>query len=229
MNDLKLLSIVSSQFQSTDEQKLIYSGQLLSDSVVLKDVLRQYEGQQAHTVHLVYTPKNTRNYMSSQSMSTCKKPEAKSTTVSSNATATNNASNSSSSNLNGANSTDGLRYLALAFNSKIFQSTYCYFQTRRFRNSAASATNIGAQPLPTQFNAPFIGGLPPTVPHILPGISGFAGISGSPFIPMPIQQTFNGQQLNPQDYAMAQQMAMQNMMQQMYIQYLNHYASIGSS
>ncbi|EAA10166.4 AGAP008633-PA [Anopheles gambiae str. PEST] len=34
---------------STDEQKLIYSGQLLGDSVVLKDVLRQYDGQQAHT------------------------------------------------------------------------------------------------------------------------------------------------------------------------------------
>uniref|UniRef100_A0A182MMG7 Ubiquitin-like domain-containing protein n=1 Tax=Anopheles culicifacies TaxID=139723 RepID=A0A182MMG7_9DIPT len=44
---------------STDEQKLIYSGQLLGDSVVLKDVLRQYDGQQAHTVHLVFTPKNS--------------------------------------------------------------------------------------------------------------------------------------------------------------------------
>lgn len=44
---------------SSDEQKLIYSGQLLGDSVVLKDVLRQYDGQQAHTVHLVFTPKNS--------------------------------------------------------------------------------------------------------------------------------------------------------------------------
>ncbi|XP_058061659.1 homocysteine-responsive endoplasmic reticulum-resident ubiquitin-like domain member 1 protein [Anopheles bellator] len=43
---------------NSDEQKLIYSGQLLGDSVVLKDVLRQYDGQQAHTVHLVFTPKN---------------------------------------------------------------------------------------------------------------------------------------------------------------------------
>lgn len=41
-----------------DEQKLIYSGQLLNDSHILKDVLRQYEGQDTHTVHLVYTPKN---------------------------------------------------------------------------------------------------------------------------------------------------------------------------
>ncbi|KAK9891111.1 hypothetical protein WA026_013430 [Henosepilachna vigintioctopunctata] len=39
------------------EQKLIYSGQLLNDSLVLKDVLRQYEGQETHTVHLVCTPK----------------------------------------------------------------------------------------------------------------------------------------------------------------------------
>lgn len=40
------------------EQKLIYSGQLLNDSLVLKDILRQYEGQDTHTVHLVCTPKH---------------------------------------------------------------------------------------------------------------------------------------------------------------------------
>ncbi|KAG5676074.1 hypothetical protein PVAND_005928 [Polypedilum vanderplanki] len=42
---------------STEEQKLIYSGKLLNDTVILKDVLREYEGQEAHTVHLVFTPK----------------------------------------------------------------------------------------------------------------------------------------------------------------------------
>lgn len=43
-----------------EEQKLIYSGQLLNDAQILKDFLRQYEGQETetHTVHLVYTPKN---------------------------------------------------------------------------------------------------------------------------------------------------------------------------
>lgn len=30
----------------------------MNDSHILKDVLRQYEGQETHTVHLVYTPKN---------------------------------------------------------------------------------------------------------------------------------------------------------------------------
>lgn len=39
--------------QPKHEQKLIYSGQLLNDSAMLKDVLRQYEGQETHTVHLV--------------------------------------------------------------------------------------------------------------------------------------------------------------------------------
>lgn len=52
--------------QSCDEQKLIYSGQLLNDAHILKDVLRQYEGQETHTVHLVYTPKN-RNQLSTTS------------------------------------------------------------------------------------------------------------------------------------------------------------------
>lgn len=32
----------------------------MNDTVVLKDVLREYEGQEAHTVHLVFTPKNAR-------------------------------------------------------------------------------------------------------------------------------------------------------------------------
>lgn len=40
----------------TEDQKLIYSGQLLHDSVTLKDILRRYEGQETHTVHLVCAP-----------------------------------------------------------------------------------------------------------------------------------------------------------------------------
>ncbi|GBP54765.1 Homocysteine-responsive endoplasmic reticulum-resident ubiquitin-like domain member 2 protein [Eumeta japonica] len=43
--------------QNTDEQKIIYSGQLLEDNTILKDVLRKYDSQIAHTMHLVCTPK----------------------------------------------------------------------------------------------------------------------------------------------------------------------------
>ncbi|RZF40601.1 hypothetical protein LSTR_LSTR007484 [Laodelphax striatellus] len=39
-----------------EDQKLIYSGRLLVDSVQLKDVLRMYDGQENHTVHLVCSP-----------------------------------------------------------------------------------------------------------------------------------------------------------------------------
>lgn len=63
-----LLISVIYNFQSTDDQKLIYSGKLLSDTVVLKDVLRRYDGQEAHTVHLVFTPKLNAK-ISSKSMS----------------------------------------------------------------------------------------------------------------------------------------------------------------
>lgn len=42
--------------QRTEEQKIIYSGQLLEDNTILKDVLRTYESQIAHTMHLVCTP-----------------------------------------------------------------------------------------------------------------------------------------------------------------------------
>ncbi|KAJ6649632.1 Homocysteine-responsive endoplasmic reticulum-resident ubiquitin-like domain member 2 protein, partial [Pseudolycoriella hygida] len=51
-----LLSEVYPSKPKTDEQRLIYSGQLLNDTIVLKDVLRQYEGQDTHTVHLVLQP-----------------------------------------------------------------------------------------------------------------------------------------------------------------------------
>ncbi|KAL3289046.1 hypothetical protein HHI36_003489 [Cryptolaemus montrouzieri] len=58
INKLKQhLSEVYPSKPAKHEQKLIYSGQLLNDTVVLKDVLRQYEGQETHTVHLVCTPK----------------------------------------------------------------------------------------------------------------------------------------------------------------------------
>lgn len=43
-------------FKRTEDQKLIYSGQLLPDSVTLRDILRWYEGQETHTVHLVCSP-----------------------------------------------------------------------------------------------------------------------------------------------------------------------------
>lgn len=43
--------------QNTEDQRLIYYGQLLSDSVTLKDVFTRYEaGEETHTVHLVCMP-----------------------------------------------------------------------------------------------------------------------------------------------------------------------------
>ncbi|CAK1589822.1 unnamed protein product [Parnassius mnemosyne] len=51
------LSEVYPSKPSTDEQKIIYSGQLLDDNTILKDVLRTYESQILHTMHLVCTPK----------------------------------------------------------------------------------------------------------------------------------------------------------------------------
>lgn len=43
--------------QNTEDQRLIYYGQLLNDSVTLKDVFTRYEaGEETHTVHLVCVP-----------------------------------------------------------------------------------------------------------------------------------------------------------------------------
>lgn len=87
---------------STDEQKLIYSGQLLSDSVVLKDVLRQYDGQQAHTVHLVFTPKNS--YYGGSSSSSGNKSNTNSKMVSNSNTSSSGGTHTGSSNSNGSTS-----------------------------------------------------------------------------------------------------------------------------
>lgn len=44
-------------FQNTEDQRLIYYGQLLNDSVTLKDVFTRYEAdEESHTVHLVCMP-----------------------------------------------------------------------------------------------------------------------------------------------------------------------------
>lgn len=40
----------------TEEQKIIYSGRLLEDNIKLKDVLRTYDSETVHTMHLVCTP-----------------------------------------------------------------------------------------------------------------------------------------------------------------------------
>ncbi|XP_049787355.1 homocysteine-responsive endoplasmic reticulum-resident ubiquitin-like domain member 2 protein [Schistocerca cancellata] len=60
----------------TEDQKLIYSGQLLSDSVVLRDILRWYEGQEAHTVHLVCTPSKEQSSKTQSKMSDCGSKQA---------------------------------------------------------------------------------------------------------------------------------------------------------
>lgn len=83
-------------FQASHEQKLIYSGQLLPDTVVLKDVLRNYDGQDTHTVHLVCAPSKNR-------IETPKKPEPKIMTDSPSVSATQE-------NVNVATSTTGLRH-----------------------------------------------------------------------------------------------------------------------
>ncbi|XP_013138345.1 PREDICTED: homocysteine-responsive endoplasmic reticulum-resident ubiquitin-like domain member 2 protein [Papilio polytes] len=53
------LSEVYPSKPKTDEQKIIYSGQLLDDNSILKDVLRSYDSGIVHTMHLVCKP--TRN------------------------------------------------------------------------------------------------------------------------------------------------------------------------
>lgn len=92
---------------------MIYSGQLLQDAVVLKDVLRQYDGQETHTVHLVYTPKqqyNTRSSMDShKDGSAASSASSPSSASSSGAAATTGNSNNMSSGDSPGVDASGLR------------------------------------------------------------------------------------------------------------------------
>lgn len=168
---------------STEEQKLIYSGQLLGDSVILKDVLRQYDGQQAYTVHLVFTPKNNRyqkdpggsdssSSSNSKTMATKIKPEA--TNVPASASVSRSNAESSRTTVTASSGvafgTDGLR------------------QRNVMTGQSADAFTSSATTFPTN--------------HISAASA---------------------------DYIMEQQLAMQNWMQQTYMQYLTQYMNAISS
>uniref|UniRef100_A0A336K6F1 CSON002681 protein n=1 Tax=Culicoides sonorensis TaxID=179676 RepID=A0A336K6F1_CULSO len=90
----------------TEEQKLIYSGQLLHDTVVLKDVLRKYEGQDTHTVHLVFTPKYNGTIMKESDKKT---NNNKSVTSNRGNATTQQSSPVTSTTTTASNTSDGLR------------------------------------------------------------------------------------------------------------------------
>ncbi|XP_074644423.1 homocysteine-responsive endoplasmic reticulum-resident ubiquitin-like domain member 1 protein [Tubulanus polymorphus] len=97
----KHLSSVYPSKPAEGSQKLIYSGRLLSDHLMLKDVLWQYEEEITHTVHLVCTP--TKEELASE----MKRPKPSTTTVTS-TTRTTTPVTSDATNVN--TSTDGLRH-----------------------------------------------------------------------------------------------------------------------
>lgn len=81
-----------------EDQKLIYSGQLLVDSAQLKDVLRTYDGQENHTVHLVCSPsRDSLKSSSNSSITNRNKASSSGTSVTANSNTNNLSSNNSSS------------------------------------------------------------------------------------------------------------------------------------
>lgn len=117
---LKLKGHLSEVYPSKparDEQKLIYSGQLLSDSVVLKDVLRNYDEQNTHTVHLVCTTPRSFKF-DSPTVKPQPKPQMEATTTS--------AAETAPSGTAASTSTSGLRHRNIANST---QETMTDFQS----------------------------------------------------------------------------------------------------
>lgn len=153
---------------STDEQKLIYSGQLLGDSVVLKDILRHYDGQKTHTVHLVFTPKNNR-FQKEASF----------------------ASGSSSSNSNSNNSR--------SMSPKVNETTVPAGSSSSSSSRPAGSDMVGADGLRQRNVAQ-------------------SGTTPAPVVTCPTTPATNN--------FMEHHLAMQNLMQQAYMQYLNQYMNV---
>uniref|UniRef100_A0AAG5DJ43 Ubiquitin-like domain-containing protein n=1 Tax=Anopheles atroparvus TaxID=41427 RepID=A0AAG5DJ43_ANOAO len=170
---------------SSDEQKLIYSGQLLSDSVVLKDVLRQYDGQQTHTVHLVFTPKNS-YYGHGGSSGAASKASNKSNTGSKMAT------NSSSTSTGGAGTGGGAGSPGVSGVGSSTSNTSAAGASSREREET-TVDGIGSDGLRQR-----------TLLQTRPGLRTMPG-------PPPF---------------MEQTVALQSLMQQTYMQYLNQYINM---
>ncbi|GAB6030508.1 homocysteine-inducible, endoplasmic reticulum stress-inducible, ubiquitin-like domain member 1 [Chamberlinius hualienensis] len=99
------LSEVYPSKPNAEDQKLIYSGQLLPDNLMLKDILRQYDTEVVHTVHLVCMPPKD-NVKSSSPSSLSSPSAATSPSTSSRSSRTDNSPTYNNSN----NSSDGLRH-----------------------------------------------------------------------------------------------------------------------
>lgn len=159
---------------STDEQKLIYSGQLLGDSVVLKDILRHYDGQKTHTVHLVFTPKNNRFQKEASYAS---------------------GSSSSSSNSNNSRS----------MSPKVNETTV------PAGSSSSSGSSTSARPA----GSDIVGADGLRQRNVAQGATPTAPVATCPTSMTPATNNF-----------MEHHLAMQNLMQQAYMQYLNQYMNV---
>ncbi|CAG9835177.1 unnamed protein product [Diabrotica balteata] len=138
------------------EQKLIYSGQLLNDTVTLKEILRQYEGQEAHTVHLVCSSKYMQNVPETKPVSQTSTPN--------NTQNTNNSTTSSpatNENASGEQNTTGFPQNMPYFNmnsGQIDPNQYAmqlawmqqaYFQyMSQYMQLAANSYGTSAQAIP---------------------------------------------------------------------------------
>lgn len=173
---------------------------MLNDAHILKDVLRQHTvGQDTHTVHLVYTPKN-RPIVHHQPSAT----KTSSTKV--------NPDERHRPSFQSYSGSDGLRYLKAKYHTGYnFQQVQYIFEFYFRHRSSGVESNASTSSTPLQ-NASI---------NYLNTSQSF--MPATNFAQPNVDQSQI--QYTPEQYAMAQQMAMQNMMHQMYVQYINQYAA----
>lgn len=85
----------------------------MNDAHILKDVLRRFEGQETHTVHLVYTPKNRQQQQSYG-------PKSSQSVRKDNTTRSQTSQNTQQSRAATTTASDGLRWVSISFQFKSF-------------------------------------------------------------------------------------------------------------
>lgn len=187
-------SITIFYLQKPDDQKLIYSGQLLKDKLILKDILRHYDGiqSQIHTFHLVCAPKFKFSMSSSfGSFSSHQRPV----------------------NQQQGNSTvmyDGLRQRNNIQGSSSSTATSATNNTNQ--NSSATTSSSVTPNMNNNFpvsSSSSFGAINNNV---------FSSFNPFGFQPQQLQQF-----PLPNEYMLAQQAAIQSWMHQAYVQYMNQY------
>ncbi|XP_037959776.1 homocysteine-responsive endoplasmic reticulum-resident ubiquitin-like domain member 2 protein [Teleopsis dalmanni] len=217
------LSLVYPSQPPVAEQKLIYSGQLLNDKLLLKDVIRSYKDvyTQNHIFHLVYTPASVRS-----------PPPQAAKSIRNNTMTSNRDINTNMASTNMGSATDGLRHRNVY---SATQPQYTLQQNQQHSQQDQQRQNQQTQQQQQQQQsvhqpqpwAGYYANAPQFNPHIMPVSAAYAQAPLAQSCP-PFDTNNPMNQWTMQVMA-TQQAAMYNWMQHVYSQYMDRCIQVSNA